>query len=64
MSERKIIGFFCHWCAATAADLAGTLRRPYPASIRPVRVMCTGSIDPVYVLDALLKGADAVWVGG
>ena len=62
--EPKIIGFFCHWCTATAADLAGTIRKEYPASIRPIRVMCTGTVDPVYVLDALVKGADAVWVGG
>ena len=62
--DTKVIGFFCHWCTSTAADLAGTTRKAYPASIRPIRVMCTGTVDPVYVLDALVKGADAVWVGG
>ena len=62
--DKKIIGFFCHWCTSTAADLAGTTRRAYPASIRPIRVMCTGTVDPAYVLDALVKGADGVWVGG
>lgn len=62
--EMKIIGLFCHWCTSTAADLAGTIRKEYPASIRPIRVMCSGTVDPVYVLDALVKGADAVWVGG
>jgi F420-non-reducing hydrogenase iron-sulfur subunit len=63
-NETKIIGFFCNWCTSTAADLAGTARKEYPASIRPIRVMCTGTVDPVYVLDALVKGADGVWVSG
>ncbi len=62
--EKKVIGFFCHWCTSTAADLAGTTRKAYPAAIRPIRVMCTGSVDPAYMIDALVKGADAVWVGG
>lgn len=62
--DKKIIGFFCHWCTSTAADLAGTTRKAYPASVRPIRVMCSGTVDPVYILDALVKGADAVWVGG
>jgi len=60
----RIVGLFCHWCTSTAADLAGTTRRAYPASVRPIRVMCSGTVDPVYILDALVKGADAVWVGG
>ena len=60
----RIIGLFCHWCTSTAADLAGTTRKAYPASVRPIRVMCSGTVDPVYILDALVKGADAVWVGG
>ena len=60
----RIIGLFCHWCTSTAADLAGTTRKAYPATVRPIRVMCSGTVDPVYILDALVKGADAVWVGG
>jgi len=62
--EPKIVGFFCNWCTATAADLAGTTRMKYPANIRPIRTMCTGSVDPIYILMALLRGADAVMVGG
>jgi F420-non-reducing hydrogenase iron-sulfur subunit len=62
--EPVIVGFFCNWCTATAADLAGTLRMQYPANIRPIRIMCSGSVDPVYVLRALLGGADGVMVGG
>jgi F420-non-reducing hydrogenase iron-sulfur subunit len=62
--EPVIVGFFCNWCTATAADLAGTSRMQYPANIRPIRVRCSGSVDPVYVLRALLSGADGVIVGG
>lgn len=62
--EPALIGFFCNWCTAVAADLAGTSRYQYPANIRPIRVMCSGSVDPVYVLRALLSGADGVIIGG
>ena len=62
--EPTLIGFFCHWCTSTAADLAGTTRLQYPPSIRPIRVMCSGTVDPVYVLRAWLSGADGVIVGG
>jgi F420-non-reducing hydrogenase iron-sulfur subunit len=69
MAEKKefepvIVGFFCNWCTATAADLAGTSRMQYPPNIRPIRVRCSGSVDPVYILRALLSGADGVIVGG
>jgi len=62
--EPKIIAFLCNWCAYRSADLAGTSRFQYPPNIRIIRVMCTGSIDPVYILKALLDGADGVLVGG
>jgi F420-non-reducing hydrogenase iron-sulfur subunit len=62
--EPKIIGFICNWCTAAAADLAGTARIQYPPNIHPVRVMCSGTVDPVYLIKALLSGADAVMVGG
>jgi len=62
--EPKILGFLCNWCTSAAADLAGTSRMQYPANIHPVRVMCSGTVDPVYVIKALLSGADAVLVGG
>ncbi len=62
--EPTLIGFFCNWCTATAADLAGTTRLQYPPNIRPIRVMCSGSVDPVYMLRALLSGADGVILGG
>ncbi|MFC2154268.1 hydrogenase iron-sulfur subunit [Candidatus Altiarchaeota archaeon] len=62
--DPKIVGFFCNWCTSAAADLAGTLRMEYPSNVRSIRVMCTGSIDPTYILHALLEGADGVLIGG
>lgn len=62
--EPKIIGFLCNWCTAAAADLAGTTRAQYPPNLHPIRVMCSSTVDPVYLIKALLSGADAVMVGG
>jgi len=62
--EPKIIGFCCNWCAYGAADLAGVSRFQYPANIRIIRGMCSGSVDPLYILDALKKGADGIFVAG
>ena len=62
--EPKLVGFFCNWCASSAADLAGTSRMQYPPNIRPIRVMCSGSVDTAYVWRAFLEGADGVIVGG
>ncbi len=62
--EPRIIAFLCNWCTYTGADLAGTSRIQYPPNIRIIRLMCSGSLDPVYVVKALLEGADGVLVGG
>ena len=62
--EPVIVGFFCNWCTASAADLAGTSRMQYPPNVRPIRVMCSGSVDTSFVIRALLEGADGVLVGG
>lgn len=62
--EPKIIGFLCNWCTSAAADLAGTSRMQYPANVHLIRVMCSGTVDPAYLIKALLSGADAVLVGG
>ena len=62
--EPKIIGFLCNWCSYTGADLAGVSRLQYPPNFIPIRVMCTGAVDPVYVIKALLEGADAVLIAG
>ncbi len=62
--EPTIIAFVCNWCTYTAADLAGTSRASYPANVRMIKVMCTGMVDPKYIIKALLAGADAVLVSG
>lgn len=62
--EPKIIGFLCNWCTYTGADLAGTARIQYPQNIRVIRMMCSGGVDMVYVMKALLEGADGVLIGG
>lgn len=60
----RIVAFFCNWCTYTAADLAGVSRLKYPSNARVIRVMCSGRIDPQFILEALVKGADGVLVGG
>ncbi len=62
--EPKIIGFLCNWCAYAGADLAGVSRIQYPPNIRIVRVMCSGRVDPSFILEALKDGADGVLVAG
>ncbi len=62
--EPKIVAFLCNWCSYAGADLAGTSRIQYPASIRVIRVPCSGRIDPLFILASLQKGADGVLVSG
>jgi F420-non-reducing hydrogenase iron-sulfur subunit len=62
--EPTIIVFACNWCTYAGADLAGVSRLKYPSNIRIVRVMCTGRVDPAFVMKAFLNGADGVMVAG
>jgi len=62
--EPHIVAFLCNWCTYTGADLAGTSRLQYPPNVRVVRMMCSGAVDPVYVLKPLVDGADGVLIGG
>jgi F420-non-reducing hydrogenase iron-sulfur subunit len=62
--EPVIIGFTCNWCSYRAADLAGTARIKYPPNVRLIRLMCSGRLDPTFVLKALSSGADAVMITG
>jgi len=62
--EPTIIGFTCNWCSYRAADLAGTARIKYPPNIRLIRMMCSGRLDPTFVLKALAGGADGVLITG
>jgi len=62
--EPKIVAFLCNWCSYAGADLAGISRIQYPASIRVIRVPCSGRVDPFHILKALQSGADGVLVSG
>lgn len=62
--EPTIVAFLCNWCSYTGADLAGTSRMKYASNIRIIRVMCSGRIEPTFVLSAFQKGADGVLICG
>jgi coenzyme F420-reducing hydrogenase delta subunit len=62
--EPKIIGFLCNWCSYSGADLAGTSRLQYPTNLRIIRIMCSGRVNPQFVLKAFQEGADGVLVSG
>ncbi len=62
--EPKIVAFFCNWCTYMAADSAGISRMNYAPNARVVRLMCSGRIDPQFILEAFAKGADGVLIGG
>jgi F420-non-reducing hydrogenase iron-sulfur subunit len=60
----RIVAFFCNWCTYTAADLAGVSRMKHAANARVIRLMCSGRVDPQFIIDALARGADGVLIGG
>ncbi|MGO8677321.1 MAG: hydrogenase iron-sulfur subunit [Limisphaerales bacterium] len=60
----RLVAFFCNWCTYTAADLAGVSRLKYASNIRVIRLMCSGRVDPQFIVEALVKGADGVLIGG
>jgi len=62
--EPKIVAFLCNWCAYAGADLAGVSRMQYPPNLRTVRVMCSGRVDPSFVLKAFKEGWDGALVAG
>ena len=62
--EPKIIAFLCNWCCYAGADLAGTTRIKYEPNVRAIRVMCSGRVEPSFILKAFSLGADGVLVGG
>jgi F420-non-reducing hydrogenase iron-sulfur subunit len=62
--EPRIVAFFCNWCTYTAADLAGVSRLRHSPNARIIRVMCSGRVDPQFILEAYSKGADGVLIGG
>jgi F420-non-reducing hydrogenase iron-sulfur subunit len=62
--EPKIVAFLCNWCSYRGADLAGTSRIKCAANVRAIRVMCSGRVEPAFVLRAFELGADGVLVLG
>jgi len=62
--QPRIVAFFCNWCTYTAADLAGVSRLKYAPNVRVIRLMCSGRVDPQFVLEALARSADGVLIGG
>lgn len=62
--EPKILAFLCNWCSYAGADLAGISRIQYPPNIRVIRTMCSGRVDPLFIVNALDEGFDGVYVGG
>jgi coenzyme F420-reducing hydrogenase delta subunit len=62
--EPEIVAFCCHYCAYTAADMAGSKRLPYPPNVKIIRVPCTGKVDALHMMRAFEKGADGVYVAG
>jgi F420-non-reducing hydrogenase iron-sulfur subunit len=64
MFTPSIVGFLCNWCTYAAADSAGVSRMKMPPSVMVVRVICSGRVDPLFVLTAFLRGADGVLISG
>ena len=62
--EPKLVAFLCKWCSSAGSDLAGVSRMQYPSNVVPITVMCSGSVSPLYILNAFNKGADGVLVSG
>ena len=62
--EPRIVGMFCNWCTYTAADTAGISRMSIPANLRVIRLMCSGRVEPAFILKAFAEGADGVLIGG
>jgi F420-non-reducing hydrogenase iron-sulfur subunit len=62
--EPKIVGFLCNWCSYSGADSAGRAQKDIPANLKVIRVMCSGRLDPQFVMKAFREGADGVLVLG
>jgi F420-non-reducing hydrogenase iron-sulfur subunit len=62
--QPRIVAFLCNWCSYAGADLAGVSRLSLPTTIRPIRVMCSSRVNPLWIIRAHLKGADGVLVAG
>jgi F420-non-reducing hydrogenase iron-sulfur subunit len=65
MEEKPtIVGFLCNWCSYAAADLAGNSKLEVPANLKTIRVMCSSRVDPIFLLEVYLRGADGILIAG
>ncbi len=62
--EPRIVGFLCKWCSYAGADLAGTSRLKYPDNVQVIKVMCSGRVNPLFILKSFQSGADGVLICG
>ena len=62
--EPKIVAFVCNWCYYGGADMAGSMKLKYTANVKLIRVMCSGRVDPEFIMEAFQGGADGVMVLG
>ncbi|MCL5982039.1 MAG: hydrogenase iron-sulfur subunit [Firmicutes bacterium] len=62
--EPNVVAFLCNWCSYAGADLAGTSRTEYPPNLNVIRVMCSGRVNPMFVVNALQQGADGILISG
>ena len=62
--EPRVVAFCCHYCAYSAADLAGSMRLEYAPNVRIIKTMCSGKVDMAYLFKAFEEGIDAAFVAG
>ena len=60
----RIVGLVCENDAYPALDIAGLNRLSYSAKVRFVPVRCLGSVNVVWIKDALAKGMDGIFLLG
>jgi len=63
IKDPKIVVFGCEWGTYASAEMAGKQHIPYSPEVRIIRMNCSARFDPVYVLWALLNGADGLLLG-
>jgi len=60
----RILGLVCENDAYPALDIAGLNRLSYSADVRFIPVRCLGSVNVIWIKDALSQGMDGVFLMG
>ncbi len=60
----RILGLVCENDAYPAVDIAGLNRLPYSADVRLIPIRCLGSMNVIWIKDAMAKGLDGVFLLG